>query len=77
MTRLTRTGRVDRRAMRYAPENCNAYRTPEQVAELGASYQAVVLARGSRDLGLRLLMLRNLGMPWVGVFEAVKGGEIA
>ena len=72
MNRLTRTGRVYRTDTRYPPENCNAYRTPEWLAELEASYQSIVAARGSRELGWRLLKLRGRGMPWVEVVEAVR-----
>jgi hypothetical protein len=74
MTRRTRTGRVDGRLVRYAAENCNSYRSPEQLAELEASYQAIVLARGSKELGMQLLNLRrNLEMPWTKVLAAIAG----
>lgn len=69
--RRTRTGRVDGRLTRYAAENCNAYRSPEQLAELEACYQAIVLVRDNKELGRKLLTLRDRELPWVEILAAI------
>jgi hypothetical protein len=67
----TRSGRIDGRCSRYEPDD-RAYRTADQIAELEACYQAVLLARGNRTKGLLMVKLRSRGWSWTRTVDGMR-----
>jgi hypothetical protein len=67
----TKSGRVDGRCSRYVVDD-RAHRTPEQIAELEACYQSVLLARGNRAKGLLMVKLRSRGWSWARTVDGMR-----